>query len=43
MSGPLILMVNKACSSVMDDMTKGGELKKDAMQETTKAMGPHKV
>ena len=43
MRGPLILMVNKACSAVMDDLTKGFELKKDSMQASTPAILPNKV
>ena len=43
MRGPLILMVNKACSAVMDDLPKGFELKKDSMQASTPAILPNKV
>ena len=43
MRGPLILMVNKACSAVMDDLPKGFELKKDSMQAFTPAILPNKV
>ena len=43
MRGPLILMVNKACSAVMDDLPKGFELKKDSMQASTPALLPNKV
>ena len=43
MRGPLIFMVNKACSAVMDDLPKGFELKKDSMQASTPAILPNKV
>ena len=43
MRGPLILMVNKACSAVMDDLPKGFELKKDSIQASTPAILPNKV
>ena len=43
MRGPLILMVNKACSAVMDDLPKGFELKKDSMQASTPAILPNEV
>ncbi len=43
MRGPLILMVNKACSAVVDDLPKGFELKKDSMQASTPAILPNKV
>ena len=43
MRGPLILMVNKACSAVMDDLPKGFELKTDSMQASTPAILPNKV
>ena len=43
MRGSLILMVNKACSAVMDDLPKGFELKKDSMQASTPAILPNKV
>ena len=43
MRGPLILMVNKACSAVMDDLPKGFELKKNSMQASTPAILPNKV
>ena len=43
MRGPLILMVNKACCAVMDDLPKGFELKKDSMQASTPAILPNKV
>ena len=43
MRGPLILMVNKACSAVMDDLPKGFELKNDSMQASTPAILPNKV
>ena len=43
MRGPLILMVNKACSAVKDDLPKGFELKKDSMQASTPAILPNKV
>ncbi|MCW4416120.1 ATP-binding protein [Segatella copri] len=43
MRRPLILMVNKACSAVMDDLPKGFELKKDSMQASTPAILPNKV
>ena len=42
MRGPLILMVNKACSAVMDDLPKGFELK-DSLQASTPAILPNKV
>ena len=42
MRGPLILMVNKACSAVMDDLPKGFELK-DSIQASTPAILPNKV
>ena len=42
MRGPLMLMVNKACSAVMDDLPKGFELK-DSLQASTPAILPNKV
>ena len=42
MRGPLILMVNKACSAVIDDLPKGFELK-DSLQASTPAILPNKV
>ena len=42
MRGPLMLMVNKACSAVIDDLPKGFELK-DSLQASTPAILPHKV
>ncbi len=42
MRGPLMLMVNKACSAVMDDLPKGFELK-DSLQASTPSILPNKV